>query len=77
MIFDTAVLMGEGVTVTYFSVLIITALPNFAVSVRRLHDINKSGWWMLINLTVIGILFVMYLFCQKSSVGKNNYGELD
>lgn len=73
---DTTVIYSD-IGVTDLSVTIMAFLPSMAVSIRRLHDINKSGWWMLINLTVIGILFVMYLFCQKSSAGKNNYGELD
>ena len=37
-----------------------TALPGIAVSVRRLHDVNKSGWWLLIMLTGIGIFLLLY-----------------
>ena len=36
---------------------IITALPGLAVGARRLHDINRSGWWQLITLTIIGVFY--------------------
>ena len=35
-------------------------VPSLAVSVRRLHDINRSGWWVLIAFTIIGILLLLY-----------------
>ena len=41
-------------------------IPNLAVSVRRLHDINKSGWWLLISLTGIGNLLLLYWFLLPS-----------
>ena len=41
-------------------VLFLTYIPTIAVSVRRLHDINKSGWWLLISLTGIGIFILIY-----------------
>ena len=41
-------------------VLFLTYIPTISVSVRRLHDINKSGWWLLISLTGIGIFILIY-----------------
>jgi uncharacterized membrane protein YhaH (DUF805 family) len=45
------------------------------VTVRRLHDTGKSGWWMLINLIpLIGfIVFLVFMF-QDSQMGDNEYG---
>ena len=34
----------------------IFLIPEIAVSIRRLHDINKSGWWILLTITIIGII---------------------
>ncbi len=49
-------------------------IPGLAVSVRRLHDTGKSGWWFLINLTIIGIIpFLVFMF-QDSQMGDNEYG---
>ena len=50
-------------------------LPSLAVSARRLHDIGKSGWWMLIILTIIGIIPLIYWYCQPSTPGPNQYGQ--
>ncbi len=42
-------------------------IPSIAVGVRRLHDIGKSGWWLLIALVpLLGALYLIYLFCQPS-----------
>ena len=37
-----------------------TFLPGLAVSVRRLHDVNRSGWWLLITFTFIGLCFFWF-----------------
>jgi uncharacterized membrane protein YhaH (DUF805 family) len=51
-------------------------LPGFAVSVRRLHDINKSGWLLLIILIpLIGAIWLLVLFCKEGDQGRNGYGE--
>ena len=47
-------------------VLFFTFVPSIAVSVRRLHDVNKSGWWLLISLTGIGNLLLLYWFLLPS-----------
>ena len=51
-------------------------VPNIAVSVRRFHDIGKSGWWVLIFLIpLINIIAVIYFFVIVDSDGPNQYGE--
>ena len=45
---------------------IATILPGLAVSVRRLHDVNKNGWWFLIMFTGIGILLLIYWYLLPS-----------
>ncbi len=47
-------------------VFFFTCIPGLAVSVRRLHDVNKSGWWLLISLTGIGNLLLLYWFLLPS-----------
>ena len=44
-----------------------TFLPGLAVSVRRLHDTGKSGWWLLISLTGIGNFLLLYWFLLPSN----------
>jgi len=51
-------------------------IPNLAVTIRRLHDVNRSAWWILINLTIIGIIPFVYWVCmKKSDEGENRFGS--
>jgi uncharacterized membrane protein YhaH (DUF805 family) len=51
-------------------------IPGLAVTVRRLHDINKSGWWILIGLIpLIGAIVLFVFACLDSTPGSNQYGE--
>ena len=57
--------MQGGILQILFALALI--IPSIAVGVRRLHDIGKSGWWMLLALVpVIGILILIFLFVQES-----------
>lgn len=50
-------------------------IPTAAVCCRRYHDINRSGWWILISLIpVIGWILVLIDMCHDSSPGENKYG---
>jgi uncharacterized membrane protein YhaH (DUF805 family) len=53
---------------------VITFLPSLAIGVRRLHDIDRTGWWLLIALTGIGILVLIYWACVKGTAGPNRFG---
>jgi uncharacterized membrane protein YhaH (DUF805 family) len=50
-------------------------LPGVSAAVRRLHDIGKSGWWLLISLIPIVGLVLLYFLVQPSQSGSNAYGE--
>ena len=51
-------------------------LPSLAIAVRRLHDTNKSGWYLLINLIpIVGPIWFLILMLTKGDVYTNNYGE--
>lgn len=62
-------------------VLISLALfiPSVAVSVRRLHDIGKPGWWYLFSVipivNYIGGIVLLIFYCQDGEVGENQYGH--
>jgi len=58
-----------------FSILVIANLiPVFAAGVRRVHDINKSGWWILISFVPIIGLYIIVLLITDGSKGKNRFG---
>ncbi len=64
---------GFGPVFWIFNVLIF--LPSLAVGIRRLHDINKSGWWCLLSFTVIGIIPLIYWYVKQSDQSSNDFGN--
>jgi|SRR5664279_3025159 len=54
-----------------FAVLI----PGVAVSIRRLHDTDRSGWWLLLGLVpLVGLVLIVFL-AEDSNAGTNRYGQ--
>ena len=49
-------------------------LPSLAVAVRRLHDLDRTGWWLLLVLTVIGDILLLVWFCMRGTAGPNRFG---
>ena len=51
-------------------------IPSLAVSVRRLHDIGRSGWWLLLSLIpLVGAIILIIWHCTDSQPGANQYGS--
>jgi uncharacterized membrane protein YhaH (DUF805 family) len=66
--------LGYGLILSLYLLAII--LPGLAVSVRRLHDVGKSGWWMFIgSIPFIGGIWLFILTVTDSQPGLNKYGE--
>ena len=52
-------------------------LPGLGLAVRRLHDIDKSGWWILIALIpLVGAIILIIWFCKDSQMYDNQYGPV-
>ena len=65
-------LLGSVLSWIYTAAVFI---PSLAVCVRRLHDIGKSGWWVLISLIpIIGWIWLIVLYVQDSQPGTNDWG---
>ena len=62
-------LIGVGVVIS-----LALLLPGVAVSVRRLHDLDRTGWWLLIAFTGIGIILLIVWNCMKGTTGSNSFG---
>ena len=60
-----------SILVSIYSLLVL--VPYIALSVRRLHDTDHSGWWYLLALTGIGCIVLLIWFCQDSGPD-NKYG---
>ena len=53
-------------------------LPTLAVSIRRLHDSNKSGWWFFLGfIPIVGQIILLVFYLKKSDEGENDYGILE
>ena len=50
-------------------------VAGLSLVARRLHDINRSGWWYLIVFTIIGSLVVLYWTCKKGDEEENRFGS--
>ncbi len=65
----------HGVPVTSAIVGLALLLPNLSVSIRRLHDTGRTGWWILIGLVpLIGFIVLLIFYLQPSDQGANQYG---
>lgn len=63
----------SGVLTTVYGVFIF--LPWWAVHFRRLHDTDRSAWWLLLLfIPVIGWLIIILFNCQKGTSGENSFG---
>lgn len=73
--------VSDGLTVVQvlsWLVSLALFLPGLGVSVRRLHDIGKSGWWLFIILIpcCIGLIWLVILMCKGSEMNENEYGPV-
>ena len=61
-----------GILSSIYSLAVL--IPGLAVSVRRLHDTGRSGWWLLVNLTCVGVFVILFFMFQAGNPGSNQYG---
>ena len=65
-----------GIGVIYGLYVLLVIIPGIAVTVRRLHDIGKSGWMILVALIPIaGPIWLLVLTVTDSEQGQNQYGD--
>ncbi len=70
-----AVSLGMLFALLYVVISLALICPTLALSVRRLHDVGKSGWWLLIGLIpIVGGLYLLHLFSRRGLPGSNPYG---
>jgi uncharacterized membrane protein YhaH (DUF805 family) len=66
--------LGTGVPITNPLFSLATLLPGLAVAVRRLHDLDSSGWWILLFLIpLVGAIILIVWFCTKDTPNNNYY----
>lgn len=56
-----------------YSLLVL--IPSIAVAVRRLHDTDRSGWWLLlIFIPILGVIILLVFMCLSGHEGDNRFG---
>ncbi len=64
-----------GIAGLYLLYSLAVLLPGISVTVRRLHDIDKSGWWVWIALVpVVGVIVLIVFACLEGTKGPNRFG---
>jgi uncharacterized membrane protein YhaH (DUF805 family) len=64
----------EKEVIVYAIIFLPLGIPSMAVSVRRLHDSNRTGWWLLISLVPIGGLIFFVFSVLDGTAGPNRFG---
>lgn len=66
--------VGIGVISGLFSLAV--TIPSLAVGARRLHDIERTGWWQLLNfIPFIGFIALVIMWVLPGTAGANDFGE--
>ena len=55
---------------------LVLLMPYVAVAVRRLHDTNRSGWWLLLVFVPLGNIVLLIWFCEPSTPRPNRFGPM-
>ena len=67
---------GVGYGPIYILYVLAVFIPGLAVAVRRLHDVGKSGWMLLIALIpLVGAIWILVLFFTDSQKESNKWGQ--
>jgi uncharacterized membrane protein YhaH (DUF805 family) len=72
---DIALDLADGEALVFTGLWsLIHIIPSLSVSIRRLHDTDRSGWWSLIAFTGIGQIVLLVFYCLESTQGVNRFG---
>jgi len=72
---ELGVALGVAAVLAWYASLFVVAVQSLALFVRRMHDVNRSGWWYLLVFTGIGAFVLLYWMLQPGDKGVNQYGK--
>ena len=67
-------LLGKFGTILLWIINLVLCVPMLAMAVRRLHDTNRSGLWLLLSLTAIGNIVLIVFWALEGNPDSNQYG---
>jgi len=65
-----------GINILNNLVSLALFIPGIAAAARRLHDTNRSGWWQLLSLTIIGVIPLIIWLVESSEQTENRFGPI-
>jgi uncharacterized membrane protein YhaH (DUF805 family) len=66
--------IGKQIVSSLFGLAVL--LPGLAVTVRRLHDLDRTGWWIFLGLIpLVGAIILIIWFCSRGTEGPNRFGQ--
>jgi len=66
--------IGMQIVSSLFGLAVL--LPGLAVTVRRLHDLDRTGWWIFLGLIpLVGAIILIIWFCSRGTEGPNRFGQ--
>jgi uncharacterized membrane protein YhaH (DUF805 family) len=66
-------MIGFRLTLSIFAIAVL--LPTIAVQVRRLHDLDRTGWWILLHFVpLVGAIVLIIWYCMRGREGPNRFG---
>lgn len=68
------VLIATAFVVVGWLMIPVLIIPTISVTIRRLHDIGKSGWWVLLCLIPVVNIYLLYLLMRRGDKLENRYG---
>ncbi len=73
--FNLAGALGVLVLLVLIAFWVVIIVPTVALAIRRLHDTDKSGWWLLIGFVpIVGTIVLLVFYIMEGTSGPNNFG---
>ena len=70
---ETAMELAAVIAGLFLQIFIL--ISSTCLVIRRLHDVDRSGWWYLIIFTIIGIVPLLIWYCTRGTEGDNRFGK--
>ena len=77
VIYMVLLIIDRTMGVFFFTAIfsVISLVPSISITARRLHDTDRSGWWLLLSLIpIIGTLVLLYFLVLRGTEGSNRFG---
>ena len=67
--------MSIALLITMLPIQLFIIIASTCLVIRRLHDVDRSGWWYLIVFTIVGMIPLLIWYCTKGTKGNNRFGK--